>query len=278
MNIFDPQLTIDELSNVFPDLTVEKDIGIGGQGCVFLVKLRDGTKGALKIYRLRRTMGSRVKREIDALEKLNSDVVVRLISHGNISLRNEECKYMLSTYIEGTDFRKLIDREGTLDEQLVIELCYRISQAIDELWALRIVHRDIKPGNILVDNNGHIYLIDLGIAKHLDQTTLTAVGETLGTLGYMSPEQMACRRGLTLKSDLFSLGIVAYEALTGKHPFDRNQYLVGKVKPQKVNNLRIVKPELAAVIMEMLKFYPADRPSSGKIIRERLNLIIKAKK
>ncbi len=278
MNIFDPQLTIDELSNVFPDLTVEKDIGIGGQGCVFLVKLRDGTKGALKIYRLRRTMGSRVKREIDALEKLNSDVVVRLISHGNISLRNEECKYMLSTYIEGTDFRRLIDREGTLDEQLVIELCYRISQAIDELWALRIVHRDIKPGNILVDNNGHIYLIDLGIAKHLDQTTLTAVGKTLGTLGYMSPEQMEGRRGLTLKSDLFSLGIVAYEALTGKHPFDGNQNLVGKIKPQKVNNLRPVNPELAAVIMEMLESHPADRPSSGKTIRDRLNLIIKSKK
>lgn len=278
MNIFDPQLTIDELSNIFPDLTVEKDIGIGGQGCVFLVKLKDGTKGALKIYCLSRTMGSRVKREIDALEKLDSDVVVELISYGDISLRDEKCKYMLSTYIEGTDFRRLINKEGTLDEQLVIELCYRISKAIDELWALRIVHRDIKPENILVDNNGHIYLIDLGIAKHLDQTTLTAVGETLGTLGYMSPEQRACRGGLTLRSDLFSLGIVAYEALTGKHPFDRNQNLVGEIKPQKIDNIRHVNPELDAVIMEMLEFYPPDRPSSGKIIRERLNLIIKAKK
>ncbi len=273
MDIFESSISIEELANVLPAFTIEKPIGAGGQGTVFLVRLQDGRKGALKIYRLSRIMASRVEREINALEKLDSDVIVTLISYGNILLKNEECKYVVSEYIEGTDLRRLIN-QGPLDEQLVIQLCYRISQAIDELWTLRIVHRDIKPENILIDNNGLPYLIDLGIAKHLDQKTLTAVGRTLGTLGYMSPEQMAGRRGLTLKSDLFSLGIVAYEALTGKHPFDRNQNLVGKINPPPINEILSVKPELAEVINEMLQLHPADRPSSGKVIRERLSSII----
>lgn len=275
MSIFDPQLTVDEISAVFPNLAVKKPIGTGGQGSVFLVGLQDDTKGALKVYRLSGIMASRVEREIGALAKLNSDVIVNLISHGNISLRNEECKYVVSTYVEGIDLRRQIDG-GPLDERLVIQLCCRISQAIDELWALRIVHRDIKPENIMVGNNGLVYLIDLGIAKHLDQKTLTAVGKTLGTWGYMSPEQMAGRKGLTLKSDLFSLGIVTYEALTGKHPFDRNQNLVGKVEPPPINDIRAVKYELVTVINEMLQLHPVNRPSCGKVILDRLSSIMNA--
>ena len=270
---FETPISIEDLASVLPDFTVKKPIGAGGQGAVFLIELQDGRRGALKVYCLSKIMDSRVEREVKALEKLDSDVIVKLISHGNILLKGEECKYVVSEYIEGTDLRRLIE-QGPLDEQLVIQLCYRISQAIDELWALRIVHRDIKPANILIDNNGLPYLIDLGIAKHLDQETLTAVGRTLGTLGYMSPEQMAGRRGLTLKSDLFSLGIVAYESLTGRHPFDHNQNLVGRINPPPINEILSVNPTLAEVINEMLQLHPADRPSSGKVIREKLHTII----
>jgi len=161
-------------------------------------------------------------------------------------------------------------RIGPLEEKLVIQICCRISQAIDELWNLRIVHRDIKPGNILVGELNTVYLIDLGVAKHLDKETVTTEGYTLGTPGYMSPEQAIGRKGLTLKSDMFSLGIVLYEALTGLHPFNNNQYLIGRINPRRLGDIKKVRPELIEVIENMLALHPTERPSSGISIRNRL--------
>ena len=122
MPIFEPDLTEKEINDVLKDLIIEKPIGGGGQAPVFLIQLQDGRKGALKIYNLSKIIAKRVENEIDALRKLNSKIVVKLIAYGDIILRNEKCIYTIYDYIEGSDLEKLIDLHGALDEDIVVRI------------------------------------------------------------------------------------------------------------------------------------------------------------
>jgi serine/threonine protein kinase len=263
---FDPPIDLAELSVLFPALRPIRPIGEGGQAPVFLVQLPDGTQAALKIFPLRNTTEKRVSYEINALQRLDSENLVRFYDFGNITVRNEDCLFVVYEFIDGENVHDMIVR-GPFDAHLVKSLIHDIAAAVDKLWELRIVHRDIKPENIMISQpSNKAVLIDLGIAKHLNESTLTATGLVWGTLGYMSPEQFRGQQRLSLKSDIFSLGLVAYEAYAGTHPFARSQPRVMTDTPTPIASIRQVDFGLETLIMSMLDKDPVRRPTAKMVI------------
>ncbi|MFC3493118.1 serine/threonine-protein kinase [Glycomyces rhizosphaerae] len=133
----------------------------------------------------------------------------------------EAFAYLVMEFLEGRSLHSLIGSLAPMPAHRVLPLIAQVADALDAAHRAGIVHRDIKPANIIVDTKGAPTILDFGIALRSDQTALTATGTVLGTVGYASPEQLRGEE-LTGASDLYSLGVVAYECLSGALPFDRN--------------------------------------------------------
>jgi eukaryotic-like serine/threonine-protein kinase len=229
---FNPPLDASEIHAAFPGAYVRADaVFAGGQGTVFRVERHDGTVGALKIYvpDPGAELEERTTREVDALQQIVRPTIVRLDNHGTATVRGEACRFVCTTFIEGVTLAARLQPNGTglpLDE--VARIGHDIADAIGGLWARphRIVHRDIKPPNVMLATSGHAVLIDLGVARHTELDSLTVTGGTWGTQGYMSPEQALGRKALTCKSDVFTLGIMLQHCLTGRHPTNGSQRLL----------------------------------------------------
>lgn len=274
-NFFKTPLTKGEVNEIFENFKVQKEIKSGGEGIVYeAIDSKKKTKVAIKLFDPSRSK-KRGEREAEKLKLIDSKYLIELIDYGNIIIRKKNCFFSITNFIEGEDlFERL--KTNTLSENEVINLINCISKAIDSLWEYNVVHCDIKPGNILYSSEGLYKLIDLGIAKHLDEETITKYGYIFGTDGYMSPEQMRTRSNLTLRSDIFSLGIVAFETLVGHKPFNSSEELMQKNgKILSVNSYleKKINDKLVQIIDDMLLFSPIDRPISGQEIRNRLKEI-----
>src|SRR5207244_10975255 len=121
-------------------------------------------------------------------------------------------------YCEGESLDRALARRGRLTWEEVVTLGTQLCDALQHAHLKCIIHRDLKPSNVMILPNGTIKLMDFGIAKDVDVTALTAANSTVGTAAYMSPEQCRGERELTPKSDLYSLGIMVYELMTGTKP------------------------------------------------------------
>jgi len=201
------------------DFSLTAHLDTGGQGAVFGGYYR-GASCALKVY-FPGQVERRVEREVVALRKIDCPTIVRLLWAGDIQLEGCRLPVVATEFIEGSPLRQSL--AGAADDERLGALAYDVSLAIEALWNRRIVHRDLKPENILIRPNGRACVIDLGVARHLDETSLTAHGLTWGTRGYMSPEQARGVRQLTCKSDLFALGVILIEVALGRHPTGRDQ-------------------------------------------------------
>jgi serine/threonine-protein kinase len=262
-NKFNPPLTLNEVNQCFDNITVTDVINPGGQGAVFKAK-DNQRKLFLKIYYSYLTI--RAEREVEKLKKLSNEYFIKLFDYGYVELREDKCFYSLTEFIDGKSLRKIINKR-TLNDVGMKDLIVVMGKAIDELWSFDIVHRDIKPENIMKTEDDDYKLIDLGIAKHRDLKTITQSGAIVGTLPYMSPEQIKGRKNLTLRSDLFALGIVLYEAYTGKHPFIHNPFAIGKIDPVPIESINPeVDKTIVEVINKLLKPKAIERPVSGEEI------------
>lgn len=261
---FDPALTEAEVASLLPSYTNLQALDPTGQGCVFRGQSSAGSLVAIKVYSPDQLL-VRAEMEIQKLQALNSPFVVKLVDHGEIEIRGRQSVYSVTRFEEGEDLKKRLAREGRLPEEEVRHLLTHMSHGIDALWGARVVHCDIKPANILLGADGCYRLVDLGIAKHLDNQTVTQAGVVLGTPGYMAPEQLRGRKNFTLRVDLFALGIVAYQALTGCHPFQGNQLAIatGRVQPERPSTMVKVTPNVERTIMKLLQLDPLHRPMSG---------------
>jgi ABC-type oligopeptide transport system substrate-binding subunit/predicted Ser/Thr protein kinase len=199
-------------------------LGVGATGAVYLAE-RDGDQVALKLVdpelardeRFRR----RVLRESQIAAELDHPNVVPIADFGE----SKSQLYLAMRYVEGSDLRELLAAEGPLDPARALDLLEEVAGALDAAHERGLVHRDVKPANILVDAHGHAYLSDFGLAKHASSvSSLTADSAFVGTIAYVSPEQI---RGDQLdgRADVYSLGCVLYECLTGSPPFDRESEL-----------------------------------------------------
>lgn len=269
-NPFEPNLSIDEVDSSFEYYRVYDTLGGGGQGSVFKgIDLRTDKEIAIKLYSPNQLV-KRAELEVSKLEKVDSPYLAKVVEHGYTTIRDTRCYFVTTDYMEGSDLNKVLKtRKLTSDETR--RLLINILSAIDDLWKMRVVHSDLKPANILYLSNGDFVLIDLGFAKHLDNESITMGQVIMGTWGYIAPEQIRGRRNLTLRADMFSLGVLAYEAVTGIHPFHRNQDLIfAQMQVTPVNLLSQIDEKLSRSIHWLMELQPLKRPVSGKQVIELL--------
>jgi serine/threonine-protein kinase len=179
--------------------------------------------------------------------------------------------YMVMEWVEGRLLRKILDEQHKLDPQRAVSITRRILDALQYIHTHGVVHRDLKPENIMVDENDNIKLIDFGIAGNANARRLTFAkfSQTMGTPDYISPEQVKGKRG-DARSDLFALGVMLYEMLTGKVPYSgANPFLImndrllnNPVPPREVDPT--VTPQLQEIIYRALEREPKNRYASAR--------------
>lgn len=214
-----------ELAPRFPQLEIMELLGQGGMGAVYKVRQRDLDRwAALKVLPDEvahdPNFSERFLREARALALLGHQHIVTVYEFG----QRAGVFFLLMEYIDGVTLRQAIRARGITDREalaIVAQICEALQFAHEE----GVVHRDIKPENILIDRRGRVKIADFGLAKLLGRAfevpTLTGTHQVMGTPVYMAPEQMEGTRGVDHRADIFSLGVVFYELLTGELPLGR---------------------------------------------------------
>ncbi|MGH2942670.1 MAG: protein kinase domain-containing protein, partial [Solirubrobacteraceae bacterium] len=195
----------------------------------------------------------RFRREARAVAQLNHPHVVGVIDAGEEGDPDYPTPYIVFEYVEGETLKQRIRRNGRLPIAESIAYAIEVARALGAAHERQIVHRDVKPQNVLVDEEGAAKVTDFGIARTLHQEGLTADGRVLGTTDYVSPEQ-ALGHAVSGQSDLYSLGIVLFEMLTGDVPFkDDNQIAVAmKHVREDLPDVQIRRPEVSAALAAVL--------------------------
>jgi len=217
-----------ELEKQFPQLEIIKLLGQGGMGVVYKARQRQLDRlVALKILppHIGRTeaFAERFAREARSLAKLSHPRIVMIYDFGHTEAG---LYYFIMEYVDGTDLRRVI-QTGELSASEALNIIPQICEALQYAHEEGIVHRDIKPENILINKKGQVRIADFGLAKLLDRpatsaaSTLTKVGQRMGTPHYMAPEQIEHPSGVDHRADIYSLGVVFYEMLTGELPLGR---------------------------------------------------------
>jgi serine/threonine-protein kinase len=203
---------------------IERELGSGAMGTVYRAKFTNDKDGsvsfvALKVIALgllgNEGAMARFDRESAILKQLRHPHIVRLIATG----RYKKTPFIAMEFVEGESLDRVLARRGKLPWEDVIGYGRQLCEALQHAHEKGIIHRDLKPSNLMVTPDGTLKLTDFGIAKDTDVTALTGANSTIGTAAYMSPEQCKGDKSLSAKSDLYSLGIVFYELVTGKKPF-----------------------------------------------------------
>jgi serine/threonine-protein kinase len=199
---------------------IERELGSGAMGTVYQACRRDtGERVAVKIIGIgqltNETAVARFEREARILAQLKHPNIVRLILAG----RYKRTPFFAMELVEGESLDRMLARRNNFSWQEVVEIGKQLCSALQHAHMKGIIHRDLKPSNVMVLPDGTVKLTDFGIAKDIDVTALTGANSTVGTAAYMSPEQCRGEKNLSPKSDLYSLGIMFYELLTGRKPF-----------------------------------------------------------
>jgi serine/threonine-protein kinase len=268
---FDPPLGAAEIEAAFPGRYQRIEVlKSGGQGAVFRVEAGPnqeqpaGTPIALKIYYADQ-LEERTEREIDALKQIRIESLVHFVGTGRITIRGLPCIWLETSFIDGEPLTAVITR-GPLTLGQAATMAHDVALVLDQLWTRRIVHRDVKPDNIMLRPNGHAVLIDLGVARHIALDSLTTYGKTWGTEGYLSPEQSRAVRSLTCKSDVFALGVVVQESLLGRHPTARHQPQLVAGGPATAAMQPGLPADFIALVDRMVHRDPVRRPTPSEVV------------
>ena len=202
--------------------TIIRQIGAGGMSEVYLVKDNLDRLFALK------TISTRLSHDPSFRQRFEQEArIMATLSHPNIvqlhSYFEEEGNFCLvMEYIEGGSLKDLTRRIGPIPEKRALKILRQIAEALSYAHGKGIIHRDIKPSNILLDANDNVKVMDFGIARMTEGPGITMTGTQMGTLTYMSPEQIQDSKYVDHKTDIYSLGVSFYEMLTGKPPYNES--------------------------------------------------------
>ncbi|MGH2971148.1 MAG: protein kinase domain-containing protein [Gaiellaceae bacterium] len=209
----------------------------------------------------------RFRREARAVAQLSHPHIVTVIDRGS----SDGHQFIVFEYVEGENLKQLVERTGPLPAERAVELGIEIADALAFAHAHDLVHRDVKPQNVLIDSSGSAKVTDFGIARSLDvERGITQTGTVLGTSNYLSPEQAAGEQ-VTPASDIYSLGVVLYELLTGEVPFHGDNLVVVAMKhvTEHAPSLVGVPDRLARAVERALEKDPARRfPSMDAFANE----------
>jgi eukaryotic-like serine/threonine-protein kinase len=272
-----PTARLDQLWHALGDrYRVVREVGSGGMATVFLARdLRHGRDVAIKVLRpeVAATIGvDRFLREIRIAAALTHPNILPLFDSGDL----DGLLYFVMPYIQGESLRGRLRREGRLPVPDVVRILCEISDALATAHAHGVVHRDLKPENILLSER-HALLADFGVAKAMTEAMaksgLATGGFAMGTPHYMAPEQAAADPGTDHRADLFALGVIGYEMLTGGQPFrgDSGAEVLSatltEAPPPLDGDPAALPPALARVIMRCLEKRPRDRwPDANNLL------------
>jgi len=188
--------------------------------------------------------------------------------------------YLVMELVPGESMSRLLEREKRLPEAQVLDIVAQTSRALAAAHARGLVHRDIKPGNLLITPDGKVKITDFGIARVGDQVPLTKTGQVMGTVQYLAPEQ-ATGKTSTGATDLYSLGVVAYEALAGRRPFrGENQMAIAMAHinemPPALSDS--IDPRVQNLVLSCLAKKPNQRPESGTSLAIRAEALLREKR
>lgn len=252
----------------FPQLSGLQPLAKGGQKVVFAAQHANDGDVVLKLS-LKATGEERLEREVLAGQLVECERVPRVFETGELRTPIGACIWLREQRVQGTTLRTRL-RTGALDFACVLRLGTQLLSTLAQAELKRIVHRDIKPENVMVDGSGNFWLLDFGLARHLDLKSLTATRLPfgVGTVGYSAPEQMRNRkREIDGRADLFAVGVLLHECATGVNPFyvgARDQLeVLRRVEKQPLPRLQLqtdLGGSFADFIAALVQKYPTQRP------------------
>jgi serine/threonine protein kinase len=250
------------------DYLIGRLLGEGGMGRVYEASAPDGSRVALKLvkadYARDETFRRRFHREARIAQTVEHPNVVSVIATGE----QDGIPYMAQRFIDGLSLEERLRQDGPLDVAEAVRVCTGVAGGLEALWAAGMIHRDVKPGNILLDGGGEAFITDFGLAKDTQGSVLTLPGQALGSMEYMAPEQI---RGQPLgaAADIYSLGCVINECVCGRSPFAEAQgvkilWAHLQDEPPDPRALRPgLSPQFAAALLLALQKDPERRPASA---------------
>lgn len=256
---------------------IEREIGRGGNARIFLATDSTGRRIALKILHpelLVSVAADRFLREIRLASRLKHPHIAEILDSGE----HDWLVYYVMSYVEGSTLRQRLDSVNRLGVAETMRFASDVLDALDHAHSQGIIHRDVKPANVVLSSQGAV-LLDFGIARAVAASgsdQLTRSGFAVGTSSYMSPEQVSAIKDIDHRCDLYSLGCVLYECMTGQPPFvNQNETVVLQLHlTQPVPDVRTLRPDiptdLAAAIHRALSKKPQDRWPSATAMRDAL--------
>ncbi len=261
----------------FRGYEVQRKIGSGGMSTLYL-GIQKALNREVAIKMLHPGLAEdeqfigRFEREAKAASAIGHRNIVSVIDFGS----EEDIYYIVMELVQGMDMKDALDKTEKIPPEIVLPVLEEISYGLEAAHDQGIIHRDIKPGNIMISNGGEIKVADFGLARQSSDiariSALTLPGSVLGTPAYMSPEQAAGKE-VDHRTDIFSLGVMAYELLTGKKPFPGSSYSEIRDKlinsdPEPISLSAAVTPEIEALVGRMIAKDPDRRfPSVRHVIR-----------
>ena len=253
----------------FGDCVVRRLIGSGAMGSVHLVASPDGVEYALKVMDpslIRRNAGYRrrfVKEAAFAMSIHHRNLIT--VHDAGEDAEKGMC-YILMDYMPGGSLKDMLAARGALPINEAVSIASHVAFALEAAHSRGVIHRDIKPDNILFSADGTPKLADLGVAKFeddADATMATAAGLIIGTPAYMAPEQMMDSHSIDARADVYSLGVVLYEMLTNKRPNAGSTVmglLAKAIRGEPLPDVRTMRPEVSAAVAYVLSLMCAPRP------------------
>ena len=264
---------------------IRRVLGGGSCGELFMVEYPDYSRSVVKVLKNSdlEDDASRIRRfemEADIMAKLPHPNIVQLKEF----VRKENALYLVMEYVEGYNLLQMVSQEFYFSPETVLEIAYCLADALRYAWEnCALLHRDIKPSNIMISSDGEVKILDFGLSKDCGTDTgLTAVGQALGSPGFMSPEQFRDSRIKDCRSDIFSLGVTMYFVLSGgKMPYSGKSALAAfqsiiSTSPEPIRKYNSEVPEeISGLVMSMISADIEKRPENWSMLMSMMEDIAK---
>ncbi len=256
---------------------IEAVLGSGAMGIVYRgINEARNTQAAIKLISADQ-MGKgkafdRFIREAKILEKFSHPNIVRYLARG----KSAGHYYYAMEYVQGRTLDQILEASGPVSWRELVAMGIQLCDALDYAHEREVIHRDLKPSNLMITDKGKLKLTDFGIAKDLDATALTGTGRTIGTAAYMAPEQITGTRPISHKTDLYALGAVFYQMLTGIPPFTGSTVVVlmhahiNEAAPRPSDKVEEIPRALDDLIVDLMAKSPDDRPRDAMAVAQAL--------